>query len=126
MTGPEASNLARLRCGTSVLNADWHHVNAAVPTTCPHCPDAAETAEHFLVECPHWAAHRTVMYNSIDTTVHVPGIGTPLPWTTLLGGQELTRNGAALHAISTAVQQFIRSTGRLRQKPPYPDPQQQA
>ena len=120
MTGSMVHELARLRCGVSVLNADWHRVNPAVPPDCPHCGAPAETAAHFLNGCPRWNDERDAMYNFIMIASERDSVQVPLPWTTLLGGRESTRNATTLWVISTAVQQFLSDTKRLQQRQPWP------
>jgi len=112
--GRDVQSTAKLRCGFSLLNADRHHEDDGIDPTCPHCGLASETAEHFLAECAHWDRQRATMNARLNAAIHQPRLAAPLPWTTLLGGRELTGDAATLAVIAETVQRYVRDTGRLR------------
>ena len=56
-----ASILLQLRTGHMPLNKHLYRITKAISPYCPHCPQCEETVLHFLVECPHYENHRTLL-----------------------------------------------------------------
>ena len=63
--------LGRLRVGLSGLNAHRHKYNFIPSSACPTCLNPIEDNTHFILECPTYAAQRTVMLAAISGVLPV-------------------------------------------------------
>ena len=63
--GKKGNWLTRLRLGLSALNNHRFTYHLISEPNCTHCVNTPETTEHFLLDCPKYAAPRTSFLNSL-------------------------------------------------------------
>ena len=68
----EYINLSRIRMGLSGLNSQRKKYHFIPESTCPTCQNRNESPQHFLLECPTYAAHRAEMVTAL--TNYLPEI----------------------------------------------------
>ncbi|MPC76413.1 hypothetical protein E2C01_070823 [Portunus trituberculatus] len=59
--------LTRLCLGHTRLTAHLHRLHISPDLYCPWCPTVPETIKHFLLECPRFYSHRTVLRTQLLT-----------------------------------------------------------
>ena len=60
--------ISRLRLDMNYLNECMFRQKRAASFYCPHCPNIRESVKHFITECPFYAVHRDILYDSLSNT----------------------------------------------------------
>lgn len=69
---PALTIRARLRLGVCLVPQRRHIYNPANSPSCPYCVGIVGTVTHMLLECPRFAAPRTLLTDTLRTRLRVP------------------------------------------------------
>ena len=104
-----------MRLGLSHLKEQLYSYHIIDSPFCPNicCDRQPESAEHYLLECPHYAASREQMFGVVGPTADGLGINKSIDLVNLLlrghSGISLGDN----KTLFTFVQQYINNTQRF-------------
>ena len=70
-------HFARLRMGMSGLHSHLYKCHIKDSPTCPSCDNAAETIQHYLLECPTYRALRPPLLETLLPLISKPNSPTP-------------------------------------------------
>ena len=113
--GSASINHTRMRLGLSHLKEQLYSYHIIDSPFCPNicCDRQPESAEHYLLECPHYAASREQMFGVVGPTADELGINKSIDLVNLLlrghSGISLGDN----KTLFTFVQQYIKNTQRF-------------
>ena len=100
----------RLRCQRSDLNEHLHRGRNHDTGHCPYCPLIMEDVQHFLMDCPQYAAARLLR----DRTIHAAAQRTQITPELLLGEPTGPLTKAQHSTIKKAIDLYLTTAAQTR------------